>query len=111
MERTNCFFPALPGNPIASAAELPGATVPEIHSHVAGTLSNQPTNKNPGPRTGSWLLCSWDRTAGCALGSVGLFCTGSLVCGTGQSGTDGSADGSLSPMLECRFQSVRAYTL
>ena len=33
----------------------------------------------PEARTGSWLLCTMDKTAGCALGSVGLFHTDSLI--------------------------------
>ena len=35
------------------------------------------------------------KTIGCALGFVGLFSMGSLVCATGQGGTDGSADSSV----------------
>ena len=33
--------------------------------------------------------CTGNRTARCALGSVGLFPMGSLMCGTGQGGTNG----------------------
>ena len=54
-----CFvFLAVPGNPIASAVQLPVA------------------------RTGSWLLWTGDKTAGCASGYVGLFGTGRLVGAT-----------------------------
>ena len=43
-------------------------------------------------RTGSWFLCTGNKAAGCALGFVGLFCTGSMVRATGQGGTDGNTD-------------------
>ena len=44
-------------------------------------------------RTGSWLACSGDKTAGCALGPVGLLRTGSLVRAAGQGAKGGRADG------------------
>ena len=46
-------------------------------------------------RAGPWLLCGGDKTAAYAVGTLGLFHMGSLVYVTGQSGTDGSTDGSI----------------
>ena len=54
----------------------------------------------------SWGVASWgqiqflaslysDKTAGCALRFMGLFCSSSLVCVTGQGSTDEGADGTI----------------
>ena len=68
-DEVNYFFHIVPENSRASSAVKP-----------------------PGPIGGS---CTEDKTMGCALGFVGLFCMRCLVCATSQGDTDRCAYGSV----------------
>ena len=80
-----------------AAMECSNTSLSTLHSlpNITGNSIASPVALLPGGRTGSCLLCTGDRTAGCILGSVGLFCKGCLVCVTGQGGKDGTTYGSV----------------